>query len=255
MNELKLEVKEHVAYLTMQRGKANALNTEMIRALKEALETVQHDTSVGGLVLRGQADFFSAGIDLIELYAYDEIQVREFWNLFMETLTTFVAFSKPAIAAINGHSPAGGCVLALCCDYRIMASGNSIIGLNEIPVGIIVPYRIFELYGFWLGSAKAYQFLLEGTLFNPDQAQQVGLVDQVVPPNQLYTQVDRQMKKYLNLNSNTWQQSKRYLRKNLIASFQENTSEVIDHVLSQWWEPSTREMLKTIIQHLKGENG
>jgi len=254
MNELKLEVREQVAHLTMQRGKANALNTEMVRALKEALVMVQNDSRIGGLILHGQEKFFSAGIDLIELYAYNETQVREFWNLFMEMLTTFVAFSKPAIAAINGHSPAGGCVLALCCDYRIMAAGNGIIGLNEVPVGIIVPYRIFELYSFWLGRAKAYRFLLEGTLFNPDQALQEGLVDQVVPSNQLYTQVDRQMKKYLNLNGSTWQQSKYDMRRNLIATFQENVNEVIERVLAQWWEPSTREILKTIIQNLKGEN-
>ena len=68
------------------------------------------------------------------------------------------------------------CVLAICCDYRIMAEGNFMIGLNEIPVGLIVPESIFHLYSFWIGKANAYRLLLEGRLLSPQEALKVGLV-------------------------------------------------------------------------------
>jgi len=253
MEYLKLDIRENVAYLMMKHGKANALNSEMIRELKDALEIVQNDERIGGLILYGQEGFFSAGLDLIALYDYDKVQIEAFWCLFLEVIKTFVAFNKPAIAAISGHSPAGGCVLALCCDYRLMAKGDFVIGLNEIPVGIIVPNSIFELYSFWIGKAKAYRFLLAGELLTPDRALQEGLVEEVVQLNQLQILADKQMRKYLNVNWATWQQSKQYMRRDLIAAFNEDTSDAVDKVLKQWWDPSTRGILKTIIHNLQGD--
>src|SRR5690606_32452196 len=108
------------------------------------------------------------GLDLITLFEYDEAKIHEFWESFIALIYDLAAFPKPSIAAITGHSPAGGCVLALCCDHRVMAEGDYIIGLNEVPVGIIVPQCIFELYSFWLGSARASKFLLEGKLLAPN---------------------------------------------------------------------------------------
>ncbi|MFC6103802.1 enoyl-CoA hydratase/isomerase family protein [Olivibacter domesticus] len=253
MDYLKLEVKERIAHLMLDRGTSNALNDKMVIELKKVLIEIENDESIGGLILYGKQGFFSSGLDLITLYDFDEKQMKDFWFEFLDLIKTFVAFRKPAIAAIGGHSPAGGCVLALCCDYRIMTEGEYIIGLNEVPVGIIVPDSIFDLYSFWLGRARAYRFLLEGTLLHPQRALKVGLIDEMVLPNQLHTQADKQMKKYINLNWKTWQLSKLNMRKELIAHFSQDPAEAIDMVLKQWWEPSTRSVVKTIIDNLKSK--
>ncbi|MEH6304916.1 enoyl-CoA hydratase-related protein [Olivibacter sp. CPCC 100613] len=250
MEYLKLEVREQVAHIMLNRGSSNALHAEMVAELKDVLDMVMNDERIGGIILYGKEGFFSAGLDLISLYNYDEKQIRAFWYQFLDLVKTFVSFSKPAIAAIGGHSPAGGCVLALCCDYRIMAEGDFIIGLNEVPVGIIVPESIFALYSLWIGKAKAYRYLLTGELLQPQRALEEGLIDELVPINQLHTKVDKQMKRYLNFNWNTWQQSKKELRKELIHKFNQDSTEVVDKLLKQWWEPSTRSMLKTIITNL-----
>ncbi|MBK7640026.1 MAG: enoyl-CoA hydratase/isomerase family protein [Bacteroidetes bacterium] len=71
---------------------------------------------------------------------------------FSKFLITISKFPKPLVAAITGHSPAGGCIIGICCDYRVMAKGNYKIGLNEIPVGIIVPKGIMALYSRCIGA-------------------------------------------------------------------------------------------------------
>lgn len=251
MEYLSLSIQEHMATIGLSRGRSNAINAAMLRELTVILKGVQNDDNIAGIILHGKEGFFSAGLDLIELYDYNEAAIREFWKNFLEFVRSFVAFKKPAVAAIGGHSPAEGCVLALCCDYRIMVKGEYIIGLNEIPVGIIVPDSIFHLYSFWLGKATAYRYLLEGKLLNPEEALQTGLVDELVDASALRRKAEKQLHKYMILDANTWQQSKLNLRKELISQMGNSSPDILEAILKQWWAPSTRSILKTIIENLR----
>lgn len=252
MKHLTLSVHDHMALIGLNRGRSNAINAELLDELKVILKSIEGDDAISGVILHGKEGFFSAGLDLIELYEYSEVEIRVFWENFLSFVQAFTAFKKPTIAAIGGHSPAGGCVLALCCDYRIMAEGEFIIGLNEVPVGIIVPDAIFHLYSFWLGQAKAYQYLLEGKLLNPTQALEAGLIDELVPQSALRSRAEKQLHKYIQLEANTWQQSKLNMRKELISKMSADATDTLDIMLQQWWSPSTRSILKTIIDNLKG---
>ncbi|RKD20137.1 enoyl-CoA hydratase [Pelobium manganitolerans] len=252
MEFIKTTIQDHVAIVSLDRGKSNAINETMLDELQKMVKSVEQDANIFGLILTGKHGFFTAGLDLIELYNYNEEQMLSFWTKFLKLINTLVEFKKPFITAISGHSPAGGCVLAICADYRVMAEGEYIIGLNEVPVGIIVPDSIFELYAFWIGEAKAYRNLLEGKLMNPAEAKQIGLVDATSSIDSLMTVALKQMKVYLQLEQNTWQQSKQNLRKKLIAKVNENQQETVEKVLQQWWSASTRAILKTIIGNLKG---
>lgn len=254
MDFIKITIEDHVSHLFLDRGKSNAINRQMLEELSQSIRTAQEDPAVEGLILHGKAGFFSAGLDLIALYAYNEDEVRQFWYAFIHLIRAFVAFDKPAVAAINGHSPAGGCVLALCCDYRVMAAGDYVIGLNEVPVGIVVPDSIFHLYAFWLGQATAYRYLLEGKLVKPEEAHQCGLVDEVVNERSIRTAAERQLRKYTQYERNTWRQSKLNMRKELIGHFDADPEQTIAAILKQWWSPATRAILKTIIDNLKGDN-
>lgn len=250
MKTLQLAVNDQMALIGLDRGKSNAINFEMLRELKSLIKNIGQDDTVAGVIIHGKDRFFSSGLDLIELYDYDKTQIREFWELFLEVVGDLVAFKKPTVAAISGHSPAGGCVLALCCDYRLMNHGDFVIGLNEIPVGLIVPTSIFSLYSFWLGQKKAYQFLTEGKLLSPKEALQEGLVDQVVEPERLRSEAEKRLSIYIRFDANAWQQSKLNMRKRLIADFRQHDQSMLDTLLKQWWDPSTRSILKTIISNL-----
>ncbi|MBY0245330.1 MAG: enoyl-CoA hydratase/isomerase family protein [Sphingobacteriaceae bacterium] len=254
MNTLKISIKDRLAIVTLNRPKANAINKEMMDEINELFKNLSQDENIGGVIITGHEGIFSAGLDLIELYNYNEQEVADFWKQFLQFTANLVAFQKPMIAAINGHSPAGGCVIALACDYRVMANGKYKIGLNEVPVGIIVPESIFSLYAFWIGEAQASRSLLAGKLFEPEQALAIGLVDELVNPESILTNAERSMRKMMAFEENTWQQSKINTRKKLMQSLSADQSETLALMLKQWWAPQTRENLKLIIESLKPKN-
>lgn len=251
MNTIETSIKDGLAIITLSRGKSNSMNRQMVTELGDMLHNIANDSNIGGVLITGKEHFFSAGLDLIELYNYNEEEAKSFWHLFLNFVAQITAFKKPLVAAINGHSPAGGCVIALACDARVMAEGKYIIGLNEVPVGIIVPNSIFNLYAFWLGKAAATRNLLEGKLFSPDEALNVGLVDELVKPESILTAAERKVRKYMAFERNTWQQSKLNIRKDLIASTSADQSADLEAMLKQWWAPTTRNILKTIIDGLQ----
>lgn len=254
MNTIKVTIQDKVAIIALDRGKSNAINESMIDELQKIIGSIENDQQILGVVLTGKEGFFTAGLDLIEIYEYDEVQIKVFWTKFLNLVKSLTSFKKPMVAAISGHSPAGGCVLSICCDYRIMAEGKYIIGLNEVPVGIIVPDSIFELYAFWIGKAQAYRNLLEGKLMGADEAKAIGLIDATAPIESLMTAALKQVSAYLQYEQNTWQQTKLNLRKKLIEKTSEDQTEVLETMLKQWWSPSTRSILSTIIGNLKGKS-
>lgn len=251
MNTITVTLKDRLAIITMNRGKSNALNGEMITELRDMFTNIENDENIGGAVITGTTTFFSAGLDLIELYGYNEQQAKDFWDLFLSFAHRITSFKKPLVAAINGHAPAGGCVIALACDARVMAEGRFVIGLNEVPVGIIVPNSVFNLYSFWLGTAAASRSLLEGKLFQPEEAKSIGLIDEIVNPQSILTAAERTARKYMAFETNTWQQSKLSIRRDLLASTASDQSADLEVMLKQWWSPATRTILKTIIDGLQ----
>lgn len=251
MNTITTTIKDGLAIISLNRPKSNSLNREMVTELTDMLTNIENDSNIGGVIITGKDHFFSAGLDLIELYDYNEEEAKSFWHLFLNFTAKITAFKKPMVAAINGHSPAGGCVIALACDARVMAEGKYIIGLNEVPVGIIVPNCIFSLYSFWLGQANASRSLLEGKLFNPEEALAIGLVDELVKPESILTAAERRVRKYMAFERTTWSESKVNIRRELIAITSADQSADLAVMLKQWWSPNTRAILKTIIDSLQ----
>ncbi|WP_114938681.1 enoyl-CoA hydratase/isomerase family protein [Mucilaginibacter endophyticus] len=254
MNTFQTTIQGRLVTISLNRGRSNAINHEMVKELDACIKTLESDDNVGGVILTGKEGFFSSGIDLIEAYDYNEEQSRQFWIDFLALQNTLAAFRKPIVAAISGHSPAGGCVLTICCDYRIMAEGAFIIGLNEVPVGIIVPDSVFNLYAFWLGQRKAYQYLMEGKLLQVNEALEAGLIDAVVSPDKLMNAATEKVTAYMKLNAITWTETKLNLRKELTGKLRADQTETLNKMLEQWWAPETRQGLQMMIQNLKSKN-
>ncbi|MDB5154007.1 MAG: echA8 1 [Mucilaginibacter sp.] len=254
MSTFQITVNDKLGIITLDRGRSNPINHQMVKDLAGCIKTLENDHSVGGVILTGKEGFFSSGIDLIEVYDYNEDEIRAFWIDFISLQNMLASFKKPMVAAISGHSPAGGCILAICCDHRIMAEGKFIIGLNEIPVGIIVPDGVFNLYAFWLGRRKAYQYLMEGKLLNINEALDAGLIDEICSPGSLLDLAEKKARSYMQMNAITWSQSKLNLRKELISKLNDDQTDTLNKMLEQWWAPATRKGLQIMIQSLKSKN-
>ena len=128
MGYINLHHREHIAVLELARPKVNAMSSELILELMATINQLAEVDYVRGVILTGQGKAFSAGLDLLELLELDQEGYNRFWQNFHRLLVDLCAFPKPLIAAVNGHAPAGGCVMALCCDYRVMAEGEHRIG-------------------------------------------------------------------------------------------------------------------------------
>jgi enoyl-CoA hydratase/carnithine racemase len=132
-----------------------------------------------------------------------------------------------------------------------MAEGKYVIGLNEIPVGIIVPDLIFNLYAFCIGRRRGYQYLLEGKLLQVNEALHIGLIDEVCDAADVLAAAEKKIRTYMALNPVTWSQSKMNFRRELTGPLQTDQTEMLNKMLKQWWSPETRNILQGIIQNLK----
>lgn len=251
METLRTELRDGIQTVSLDRGKANPINHQMLREFRQLIQTTNDDASIRGSVLTGKPGYFSAGLDVVELYSYDEPTMVEFWQDLAGLLADLSASPKPWVAAISGHSPAGGCVLALCCDQRVMAEGKYRIGLNEVPVGIVVPSPIFHLYASVLGNRQAYQFLMEGKLMLPEDALACGLVDAVVPEEQVMDEALRRLQTYLALNQTVWTQTKSLLKGPLVQQLRPDFESTFGPTLKQWWSEDSRAQIAAMIQKLK----
>jgi enoyl-CoA hydratase/carnithine racemase len=250
---LKTEVSDGVYIVKLSRGSANVMNLEMVCEIFDLIENLATNADCKGIIITGNGPFFTAGLDVKELYNYDRSTSETFWRSFVRMIEVIIRFPKPMITAINGHSPAGGCIIAICCDYRLMAKGDFRIGLNEVPVGIAVPEVIFDIYSNCIGNKNAYQFLLEGRLLNPDEALHFQLVDELCDSEQLMDRTMVKMKQYLRLGPETFSITKRNLRQGIIRKLENGFENNFKSTIEHWWSPEARNLLGKLVEKLNAK--
>lgn len=183
MSLIESTVHGQVHELRLARPPVNALNPELCADLVQALHEAPA-RGARGIVLVGGPKVFSAGLDVPYLLSLGEDQdaLLRAWTVFFSAARALAECPVPVVAAMAGHAPAGGCVLALCCDYRVMARGadparSPQIGLNEVQVGLCVPEGIQHLMRRVVGAQRAERMFVAGTMASAEQAAAIGLVD------------------------------------------------------------------------------
>jgi enoyl-CoA hydratase/carnithine racemase len=175
-----------LSILTLARGKANALNYALIDELCGAVAAAAADDSVRGLVLASNRPrFFSSGFDIREVFAYDRDGMTTFFGRFIELYESLYRFPKPVVAALSGHTFAGGAILAIACDFRIMAEGDYGFALNEINLGLAVSPTMCSMLTDAVGIAYGREILLFGEPLTPARAREIGLVRELAPAEQV----------------------------------------------------------------------
>lgn len=174
----KIDHGEGVLEIRLARPPVNALDPGLVQALDRALARAPEE-GARAVVLSGRPGMFSAGLDVPALLALERRAMGEFWQGFFGLLRRLGEMPVPVIAAITGHSPAGGAVLALFCDHRIAAEGDFRIGLNEVQVGLPVPVLVYRALERLVGPREAERLAVRGLLVNPAEARHVGLVDRL----------------------------------------------------------------------------
>lgn len=181
-----VEKSKGVAILTLSHKTTNAISLELVEGLAESLNDVRADAKVKALVLTSANDkFLSIGFDLPSLLPLDRDTFAAFYRQFNRLCIDLYTFPKPTVVAIRGHAIAGGCILALCCDERVIADGRKLFGLNEVKLGVPVPYVADRILHALVGSRLAREVMEVGEFYPADHAHRIGLVDFVVPADEV----------------------------------------------------------------------
>lgn len=166
----------------------------MYKALEQTLDDLHNDKAVRGVIFRSalDRDIYTAGNDINALFAPRTTlaRYREYWVISNRFLAKLLSSPLVTVAAIKGACPAGGCVLALCCDYRIMKSGS--IGLNEVALAIPVPAYWARLMSSAIGEGEAYRMCTLARQIPASRALQIGLIDEI------HEDVDAQARRFMN---------------------------------------------------------
>jgi enoyl-CoA hydratase len=180
-----IERSQHDGILTLRlaHGKASAIDVELLDALLRELDGVGED--VRALILTGTGSIFSAGVDLFRITQGGADYVRRFLPLLSQFVRTLFAFPRPVVAVANGHAIAGGCIIVLAADVRLMAEGTGRIGLPELLVGVPFPSAALEVVRFAVPRDKVQPLLYTGRTLPPQEALAAGLVDEVIAPDDL----------------------------------------------------------------------
>ncbi len=186
MEHIQVERNGELSILTLARGKANALNYALVEELCVAVAAATADESVRGLVLASDRPrFFSSGFDIREVFGYDREGMGAFFGRFIDLYESIFRCPKPVVAALSGHTFAGGAILAIACDFRVMADGEFGFALNEINLGLALSHTIRRMLADAVGIARAREILLFGEPLSPARALEVGLVRELAPAEQV----------------------------------------------------------------------
>ncbi len=245
-----IKTKQHdeIVEVKLSRGIINAIDHHLLKQLSEALESIRSNSDIRGLVLSSSNEkFFSIGFDIPYLYDLPETEFASFFHSFNQLCLELYTLPKPTIAALTGHATAGGCILALCCDQRIIAEGRKLIGLNEIKLGVPVPFVAECILRQIVNGHVVREIVEEGGFYSPDEALSIGLVDDSRPPERVLSTAIEQVK-HLAANSDSAFTAIKHSRtveveEKIRAKLKEREQIFIEN----WFSPVARQLLKEAI--------
>lgn len=238
-----------VAIVKLDRGTINALNLELLRELGETLHGVQQDSSVHSLVVASSNEkFFSIGFDVPQLFELTEEDFGVFYRAFNQVCLDLHRLPKPTIAAITGHAVAGGCILALCCDYRLISEGRKLMGLNEIKLGVPVPYLADCVLRNLVGVRVAREMTDSGEFYESAELLRMGIVDQVLPLERVLPESIAKAGSLGSLPQEAYAVIKQNRVEVVEAQVQAQLEEKAQSFIKCWYSAETRTRLKEAME-------
>lgn len=239
-----------LATARLARGRGNALDDATVAALTEAIGRAQRDDAVRGVLLAAEGKLFSPGLDLPTLVAYDRERLSEFMARFGALVLKLYTFPKPVVAAISGHALAGGFILALTADWRVLREG-AMVGLNELKVGVPLPYGVTMMLCDRVPAGMRDEVALFGNNFKGEAAVAAGLVHETHDGDAAAFEV-RAIERLAQLaerEPQAFATTKRYLRA-AAAERMRSDAQFREDFLDSWFAPATQRRITAIVEAL-----
>ncbi len=246
MSFVSITESDGIAIVKMKRDKVHAINSDAVDDLIECFKQLENNNQIQAIILTGHEKFFSFGFDVPELLTYSKQTLKDFLTRFTQLNRDLFLYPKPLVGALNGHTIAAGCMLALAADYRIMVSEKAKISLNEINIGVSVFAGALEMLKFSVGHRNAEHILKSGKMYSPDEALQMGLIDKLATSDSLMNEAMTVASEYAEKNPKAFRAIKGLLRKPVIQESDQREESVIEEFVDIWFSEQSQAQLKTV---------
>ncbi|MCK9390192.1 MAG: enoyl-CoA hydratase/isomerase family protein [Syntrophales bacterium] len=239
MEFVRVEKADGIAKVILARGKVNAINEAVIDELTACFQRLAADAETKAVVLTGQGKFFTYGFDIPEFLNYKQEAFLRYLTKFTDFYGYLFLFPKPVIAALNGHTMAGGCMIAIACDYRIMVSGKAKISLNEINFGSSLFAGSVEIMKLWLGQKNAETAVYTGAMYAAEEAFRLGLIHQVALEADLEANARTVAEQFAAKDGVAFRSIKHLLRKPLADEIKKREKDSLLEFVAIWYSEGT----------------
>lgn len=247
--------KWNLATVFLNRSPVNSLDIPFTSQLTHTLKEIEDSDNVDAVLIKSLLpSVFSAGLDLHELYEVPRDHLDLFWWNVQELWFQIYSSRLVTLSYINGHCLAAGTIIAAACDYRIACKGDYQIGVPAVKVGLVAPQWFLKMLSHLMGERQTDHVIQVGKTFSPDEAVQVGLVDEVCSDDQSSHACQKALSLYLSVSQESRQTMKRYLRADLIDGFEAKRIQDKENFLDYVMRDSVQKQLGIYIQQLKGRN-
>lgn len=246
---------EAIVELRLARPPVNALDPQLIHQMRTAIESAPA-LGARGIVLSGKTGMFSAGLDVPVLLQLGRKELIAFFTEFFGLCGAIATSAIPVVAAITGHSPAGGAVMAIFCDYRVMARNSDStkpfrIGLNEVQVGLSVPVPIQAGLQRLVGAYRAERLMVSGSMIDSEQALAIGFVDELADTERVVSRALEWLRELMKLPPLAMLGTRQLARRDLAAVFDNPSNFALDEFADSWFGSETQASLKALVAKLK----
>jgi enoyl-CoA hydratase/carnithine racemase len=250
MDTLTYERQGPLGVVRLSKARGNAIDAALVEDLIAVTAQASADDGLRGILLgSAHPKLFSPGLDLLSLIEYDRAAMRHFMGRFAEMLWSLYAFRRPMVAAVNGAAVAGGCILALTADYRVLKRGAP-IGLNEVKVGVPLPWSVVLLLRASVPPQAVARVALLGRNFADDEALAAGLADEVVADEAFEQTCLERLTEFVEKDAHALSVTKSYLRAGVLAEMRAREAFEMDAWLDGWFSPTTRARMEQTVAAL-----
>ncbi len=243
-------VEARVGVVRMSARHGNAINEDLLTALAATLGEAEENPEVDAVVLASGGKLFSPGLDLQELLELDRSAMEEFMDHFGSTMLSLYTYPKPVVAALSGHAVAGGCVMSLNADWRILRQGAR-IGLNEVKVGVPLPYGVAILLREMVHRPYLTEIALLGNNFTDQRAVEVGLVHEIHGAEGFEEHCLARAREFAERDLAAFAITKKYLRSTALERMRVGDSPYRREFLDCWFARETRGRIEAIVEGLR----
>lgn len=235
-----------LAVLTLRRGRANALDIEFCKALKKEFRRLAKSDE-RAVIVTSEGNIFSAGVDLLRAAEGGRKYLRDLVFALDEMYETLFYFPKPLVAAINGHAIAGGCVLACCADYRVLAQGNARMGVTELLVGVPFPPFAFEVLRATTSPMHFPKFTASGETFGTQDAIRNGFADEAVDIDRLMVRATEKALALASIPPEAFAVNKMHLRVPARQILENDRGRLARQIMKVWEAKETVENIRAYV--------